>query len=104
MKLRPKKKAMKTQQEKFEALKSANQELYLNTLSEVTKSKSAYLLTNMATGETRRMYSQWGENDFNEVDNANCSTIAAAICFPELGIKVECLGSLKFEGGVVKVS
>lgn len=95
---------MKTNQEKFEALKAANEELYNNTLSEVIKSKSAYLLTHIETGEIRRMYSQWGENDFNKVDKANSSTIAGAICFPELGFKVECLGALKFEGGVVNVS
>lgn len=95
---------MKTQQEKFEALKAANEDLYSNTLNEVIKSKSAYLLTSIETGESRRMYSQWGQYEFNKVDKANSSTIAAAICFKELGIKVECLGALKFEGGVVNVS
>lgn len=92
---------MKNLKEKFSELKNNNIDLFNETFESVKKSKSVYGLTFIETGESRIKYSQWAENEAMPYDKASQETIAGAICFPELGYKVELISKIIFKGGVV---
>lgn len=88
-----------TTKEKFEALKAENQNLFNETFDSVVKSESTYKLTHIETGEIRIMSSRAFENEEMPYDKAARITIAGAICFPELGFKVELIGKTKYTYG-----
>lgn len=89
---------MKTK-EKFEALKAKNEDLFNKTFDSVAKSESTYKITHLETGEIRVISSRAYRGEEMPYDKAARTTIAGAICFPELGFKVELIGKTKYTSG-----
>lgn len=81
----------KSRKEIFNELKKNNKELFSNTLESVKKDdKAVYKITHIESGEYRNFYPYFnGKDNPTPGDEAAQQTIAGAIAFPELGLKVE---------------